>query len=287
MEILDYAFMQRAILSVILVGLLCSTLSFFVVLKNLSFMGAGISHAMLGGIAIGVLAGINPLYTGAVFAVLMAVTIGYISRNGYIKEDTLIGVFFPTGMALGITLISFKEGYYPELFSLLFGNVLAVSVEDLWFLAVIMVLVLLFFTVFFKELLTICFDEELARANGLPVTFLHIGLLVSLALSVVVSVRVVGVVLAAALLVIPAATGQRLSANYRGMLFLALVIGLSSGLTGLMFSYAWDVPSGASIVLCAAAIFFAALIFKYILEFKGITFLNKHKGAKIGEGKNK
>lgn len=267
MDILGYAFMQRAFLAVILVGLLCSILSFFVVLKNLSFMGAGISHAILGGIAIGVILGINPLYSGALFAVFIALVIGYISKSGRIQEDTLIGIFFPTGMALGITLISFKEGYYPELFSLLFGNVLAVSTGDLWFLAVIMVAVLLFITIFFKELLTICFDEELARANGLPATFLHMSLLVALALTVVVSVRVVGVVLAAALLVIPAAAGQRLSVNYRSMLILSVVIGLFSGLAGLLLSYLWDVPSGASIVLCAAAIFFATFIWRYIGVF--------------------
>ena len=124
---LSYGFMQRAFLAVIMVGLLCSSVSFFVVLNKLSFMGAGLSHAILGGIAIGVVAGINPLYSGAGFAVGIALLIGLLSKCGKIQEDTLIGVFFSGGMALGITLISFQEGYYPELFSFLFGNVLAVS----------------------------------------------------------------------------------------------------------------------------------------------------------------
>ncbi|MDO9533975.1 MAG: metal ABC transporter permease [Bacillota bacterium] len=259
MEILSFGFMQRAFLAVLMVGLLCSTLSFFVVLNRLSFMGAGLSHAVLGGMAIGVLLGINPLYTGGAFAVIIALLIGYISKYGRLQEDTVIGIFFASGMALGIVLISFKDGYYPELFSLLFGNVLAVAVSDLWFLAVVMIFVILFIFIFFKELLTISFDEELARANGLPVTLLYMGLLTSLALTVVVSVLVVGVVLAAALLVIPAAAGFKLSNNYRIMMLLAIVVGIVSGLGGLVLSYNYDVPSGATIVLCASVIFFLSL----------------------------
>lgn len=260
MEIFLYGFMQRAFLAILMVGVLCSTLSFFVVLNGLSFMGAGLSHAILGGMAIGLLIGINPLYMGAVFAVMLALLIGYISRTGKMREDTVIGIFFSTGMALGITLISMREGYYPELFSLLFGNVLAVTPADLLFLAAVMAAVLLFVFFFFKELLTISFDEELARANGLPATALYTGLLASLALTVVASVMVVGIVLASALLVIPAATGYRLSRNYRTMLPLSIAAGLLSGLAGLTFSYHYDIPSGASIVLFAALIFFGSFL---------------------------
>ncbi|MEW5920885.1 MAG: metal ABC transporter permease [Bacillota bacterium] len=260
LEIFSFAFMQRAFLAVIMVGLLCSALSFFVVLNKLSFMGAGLSHAILGGIAIGVLAGINPLYSGAVFAVAIALLIGYLSKHGKIQEDTLIGVFYSSGMALGIMLISFKQGYYPELFSFLFGNVLAVSIQDLQFLAVVMFFVLLYIVIFFKELFTISFDEELARAAGLPATTLYLGLLVCLALTIVVSVKVVGVVLASALLVIPAAAGYRLSGNYRLMLLFSLLTGLVAGLAGLFISYYLNIPSGAAIVLCASAIFFLSFL---------------------------
>lgn len=261
-DLVQYGFMQRAFLAVIMVGLLCSVLSFFVVINRLSFLGAGISHAILGGMAIGVLTGLNPLYTGGIFAVLLALLIGYISRYGNIQEDTAIGIFFSTGMALGILLISIKDGYFPELFSLLFGNVLAVSSQDLWFLGGVMIVVFLFIFVFFKELLTISFDEELARANGLPSTGLYLGLLVSLSLTVVVSVVVVGVVLSAALLVIPAATGCRLSRNYRSVILISAGAGIGSGLLGLIISYYYNLPSGASIVACAAIIFFCSFFVK-------------------------
>lgn len=261
--------MQRAFLAVAMAGLLCSTLSFFVVLNRLSFMGAGISHAILGGIAIGVLLDINPLYTAGIFAVFIALAIGTLTRNGRMHPDTVIGVFFASGMALGVFLISLQEGYHPELFSLLFGNVLAVTAQDLWFLGGLKVLVLVFVIIFFKELLAISFDEELARANGLPVSVLYMGMLVSLALTVVVSVLVLGVVLAAALLVIPAATGHRLCTNYRSMLFLSLGVGLGSGFLGLGVSYRLDVPSGAAIVLCAALFFFLSQSGRSILGALG------------------
>jgi len=261
-EMLSYGFMQRALIAAVLVGLLCSTLSFFVVLNRLSFMGAGVSHSMLGGLALGVLTGMNPLYTGGIFAIVVSMLIGYISKYSKLEADTVIGVFFASGMALGVTLISFKDGYYPELFSLLFGNVLTVTWSDLYFLGGVMVLVLFFLVVFFKELLTISFDEELARANGLPVTLFYMGLLVSLALTVVASVLVVGVVLASALLVIPAAAGYRFSRNYRGMLACSVVVGIFSGLTGLIFTYYYDVPSGASMVLVAAVVFFVSLFWQ-------------------------
>lgn len=259
-EMLSYGFMQRALLAAIMAGLLCSTLSFFVVLNRLSFMGAGVSHSMLGGLAMGVLAGVNPLYTGGAFAVAVSLLIGYLNKYTRLQADTVIGIFFATGMALGVTLISFEEGYYPELFSLLFGNVLTVSWGDLYFLAVVMAGVLLYILVFFKELLTVSFDEELARANGLPVTALYLGLLVALALTVVASVLVVGVVLASALLVIPAAAGYRLSDNYLGMLVASVLVGVFSGLTALILTFYYDIPSGAAMVLFAALVFFLSLL---------------------------
>jgi len=223
-------------------------------------MGAGISHAMLAGMAVGLFIGVDPLYTGAVSAVLLALFIGWISRSRKIQEDTVIGIFFAAGMALGVALISLKEGYYPELFSLLFGNILAVSAGDLYFLAAVMFAVLLFVFIFFKELLTVSFDEELAQANGLPAAALRLGLLAAVALTVVVSVMVVGVVLSSALLVTPAAAGQRLSLNYRTMLVVSVAVGILSGLTGLTFSYYYHIPSGASIVLVATLIFFSSYI---------------------------
>ena len=148
-ELLSFGFMRQALAAAILVGLLCSAVSFFVVLKRLSFLGAGISHTALGGIAIGLVCGINPILTGSLFAVGAAMAAGSISRIGKLSEDTVIGIFYASGMALGIALISTFKGYYPELFSLLFGNILAVSMRELPLMAGGLLLVLPFFFPFF------------------------------------------------------------------------------------------------------------------------------------------
>lgn len=265
-EILAYSFMQRALLAAVLVGLLCSTLSFFVVLKRLSFLGAGISHTALGGIAIGLVTGIDPILTGSIFAVGTAMSTGYVSRIGRIGEDTVIGIYYATGMALGIALISSFKGYYPELFALLFGNILSVTAKDLIFMALVLVIVLVFVALFFRELLAICFDEEMAIAGGLPVTFIYMGLLASMGLTIMVSIQLVGVVLVAALIVIPGAIANRLSKNYRVMLLMSLIVGLGGSIGGLFISYFFPVPPGAAIVLILAVLFALAMIIKSLFE---------------------
>jgi len=265
-EILAYGFMQRALLAALLVGTLCSTISFFVVLKRLSFLGAGISHTALGGIALGLVTGADPVLTGSVFAVGTAMSTGYISRIGKISEDTVIGIFYASGMALGIALISAFKGYYPELFALLFGNILSVSAGNLLYMGLALAVILTFVVLFFKELLAICFDEEMAEAGGLPVGPLYMGLLAAMGLAVMVSIQLVGVVLVAALIVTPGAIAYRLSSNYRTMLVLSLAVGLTGSFGGLLLSYYYPVPPGAAIVLILAAVFAVVMAIKPLLE---------------------
>ncbi len=260
-EMFAYEFMQRALLAAVLVGILCSVVSFFVVLKRLSFLGVGIAHTAMGGIATGLVTGFNPFFCGCAFAVITALAVGDISKRGKFDEDTVIGIFFATGMAFGIALLSKLKGYYPELFSLLFGNILSVSTADLLVLVAVMSAVLLFVALFFRELLAISFDEEAAQAGGIPVTPLYFGLLTAMALTIMVSVKLVGIVLASALLVIPAATGYRLSRNYRAMLALSLLTGVGGSVGGLAISYYLDLPSGAAIVLFMALLFSAAMVY--------------------------
>lgn len=260
MDFLAYEFMQRALIAGILAGVLCSSVSLFVVLQRMAFVGVGVSHSALGGIAIGILLGINPVFSAAVFCTLVAWSIGLVSKKGKLHEDTVIGVFFSTSMALGIALISLAPGYQPELFGFLFGNILAVTTTDIILLAVSGSLIILFLAFFFKELLFVCFDSESARAAGIPVTFLYFALLTVIAITVVVSVKILGIVLASALLVIPAITGYEISRNFRGMLVVSICCGVFSAILGLWLSYLLDLPSGATIVLCAASLFFLAFL---------------------------
>lgn len=259
-NLLAYEFMQRAMLAGILVGVLCSFMSFFVVLKRLSFVGVGISHSAFGGVALGLFFGINPIFSGGIFATLTAWAIGLVSRRGDIQEDVSIGIFFSAAMAFGITVVGLTKGYYADVFSFLFGNILAVTTTDLWLLAGFGGLIILLLGFFFKELLFMCFDEELAKASGIPVVFLYYLLLTCLAVTVIVAVQVVGIILASALLVIPAATAAELTRNFRWMLGISMVTGILSSLGGLVLSYYFDLASGATIVLVASLFFMMALL---------------------------
>lgn len=259
-DLLSYGFMQRALAAGLLAGILCGVLGFFVILKRLSFIGVGISHSALGGIAIGVLLGVEPLGAAAVFATLVAWGIGWLSRRGRLHEDTAIGILFSSAMALGVVLISTSKGYQVDLFGYLFGNILAVSPRDLWILGGIAVVALGVVALLFKELLFLAFDEEVAHASGLPVGVLNLVLLTCLALAIVAAIRVVGLVLVEALLVIPAAVGYQLTRSYRTMMALSVATAVIASTLGLFLSYALDAAAGATIVLVLAALFAGALV---------------------------
>jgi zinc transport system permease protein len=258
-EMLSYGFMQRALVAGVLVGVLCGVLAFFVVLRRLSFIGVGISHSAFGGVAIGVLTGLDPFALAAVVCLMVAWAIGWISRRGRLHEDTAIGILFSSVMALGVALISASRDYQIDLFGYLFGNILAVAPRDLWLLAIAAVGVIGVVGVLFKALLFVAFDEEVAQANGLPVAALQYVLLSCLAVTVVAAMRVVGIVLVEALLVIPAATGFQLARGYRTMLVVSVASAVLASVGGLCLSYLFNVAAGAMIILLASAGFFIAL----------------------------
>ncbi len=258
-ELLGYGFMQRALLAGLLAGVLCGVLGFFVVLRRLSFIGVGISHSAFGGIAIGVVLGCEPLLAAAAFATLVAWGIGWLSRAGRLHEDATIGILFSSAMALGVALISLSRTYQVDLFGYLFGNILSVSDTDLWLLAGICAAVLAAIALLFKEFLFVAFDEEVARASGLPVTALSFVLLTCLALAVVAAIRVVGIILVEALLVIPAAIGYQLARGYRSMLCISVISAVLSAILGLFVSYFLNVAAGATIVLVLTMVFFVAM----------------------------
>jgi ABC-type Mn2+/Zn2+ transport system permease subunit len=258
-DLLSYGFMQRALVAGVLAGVLCGVLGFFVVLRRLSFIGVGISHSAFGGIAIGVVLGVEPLIAAAVFATLVAWAIGWLSRAGRLHEDASIGILFSSTMALGVALISLSHSYQVDLFGYLFGNILSVSAGDLWLLAAIALFALVGIGLLFKELLFVAFDEEVARASGLPVAALSFLLLTCLALAVVASIRVVGIILVEALLVIPAAIGYQLAQGYRAMLCISVLSAVLSAVAGLFISYFFNVAAGATIVLVLTLVFFGAV----------------------------
>ncbi len=261
MEIFEYAFMQRALVGSLFIGILCSVIGVYVVLKGMSFIGAGIAHASFGGVALGYLLNINPLISAIVFSVATALCIGKASRRGAIKEDTAVGIFFSATMAFGVLCIGLLKGYNVDLMGYLFGSILAVSDGDLVLIVCVSLVVLPCIALFFKELEFVTFDPEVAQIMGLPVRRLYYCLLALIALTVVASMKLVGIVLASALIVAPAASAYQFAEDFRRMMALSVVFGIVSCTGGLVLSYFLNTASGATIVMLSTALFFLSALF--------------------------
>ncbi len=255
---LEFAFMQRALVAAVIIGVLCGVLGFFVILRRLAFIGVGVSHSALGGVALGLLAGWSPLFTGGIFAVAVALGISWLGPRSRVSEDAVIGVFFSASMALGIVLFSMKRGYQQDLFGYLFGNVLAISSNELYWLCGISLVILVLFAFAFRSLLFISFDEEIARAYGQHVDALNALLLVLIAVTVVIGVRLVGVLLIQALLVVPAAIAALWASRYQDQFVLSTLLGAGCGAVGLWLAFVLDIAAGGAIVLLTTLLFFAS-----------------------------
>ncbi len=283
-EIWSYGFMQKALIAGAMVSVICSLISFFVLVNRLSFIGVGISHAAFGGVAMGVFFNFSPTLSAILFSVLTAWMIGLVSRKGMLHEDTTIGIFYAAAMALGIVVIGLSGGYNVDLFGYLFGNILAVTRQDLWAILILGFLVIAILIFFFKELLYISFDEESAQVSGVPVTFLYYLLLTLMAVTIVVAMKVVGIILVSALLVIPAAAAYEVSGYFRTVLVISVFIGLVSTLGGLLLSVHLNTASGATIVLVAAVIFLVFFMLRFIRERFGKSSSGNHCAAeKVGD----
>jgi ABC-type Mn2+/Zn2+ transport system permease subunit len=252
--------MQRALIAGTLIGAVCAIIGTYVVLKGLSFIGAGIAHASFGGVALGFLLKLNPILTAVFFCLGTAWGIGLVSRKGHVKEDTAVGVFFASTMALGVLIIGFIKGYNMDLFGYLFGSILAVSGDDVWITVGLSAAVLILVLLFFKELLFVVFDAEMAAVTGVPVAKVYFLLMSLMALTVVLSIEVVGIVLVSALLVTPAAAAYQLTEKFRRMMLLSILIGVASAVGGLLLSYKLNTASGATIVLLSTLIFFVSAL---------------------------
>ena len=270
---LAYGFGLRALIGGLVIASTCSLISFFVIVRRLAFVGMGISHAAFGGVSIGIAAGVNPILTAGGFCVLVAAGIGWFSRKGRLHEDTVIGILFSASMAMGVVLVRLAHAYNLDLMSYLFGSILAMSWADIVILLVLSALGVAFLSLFFKELLFFVFDEETATASGVPVRLVYYGLLITMALTIVVSIKLVGIILVSALLVIPGAVGMQVSRNYRGVVLVSIAAGLASVVAGLFLSFRFDVASGATIVLVLFGLFLLAVALsprrRYMARFLG------------------
>jgi len=258
-DVLQLPFMRRALIAGVIVGVLASYYGVFVVQRRLSFLGVGLSHAAFGGVALGLLLQINPIWTALPFTVAVALGITAVTHVGTVSGDTAIGVFFSAALAIGVVLLTFKQSYTTDAFTYLFGSILAVRPVDLWILGGIAFLAMGSLPLWGRWAYA-TFDRDLARADGVPVDRDDYVLATLLAVTIVAAVKVVGIVLAAAFFVIPAAAARLLTGTFRGMTILAVGVGACTAVLGLGGSYAFDLPSGAAIILVQAVVFGGAVL---------------------------
>ena len=261
LEIMAYGFMQRALLASVLIGILCSVIGVFVVLKGLSFIGAGTAHAAFAGVALAFLLDLNPMGMAVLFGLMTVWITGLLVEKGRMKLDVSIGIFYTSTMALAILFIGFMKVYNAELYGYLFGSILSVTPSDLTVIAGLGLVVLVALFLFYKELQFIAFDQEMAEASGIPARTLFFLLISLIALTIVVSLKAVGAVLVYAMLLIPAATAYQLTRSMKGMMIVSILFGVLSSVAGMFLSFVMDIPSGATIVLLATALFFLSVLF--------------------------
>lgn len=261
-EPLQYGFMQRSLIVAVLVGIICAVVGSYLMVRRLALLGDAISHSLLPGLAIAYVLGIN-IYIGAFVAgILSTVLISWIHTRSPIKEDAAMGIVFSAFFAVGITLITLiQKDAKIDLNHFLFGNILGVSPTEVRDTAIIAVLVLISVVLFYKEMLFHSFDALGAQATGLPVAWLNGGLMVLMALTVVASLKAVGVILVLALLITPSATAYLLVPRLHQVMALGAAIGIVSSIAGMYLSYYFNVPSGPAIVMVASGFFTLAFLF--------------------------
>ena len=268
LEILQYDFMRNALMAGLLAAVACGIVGTYVVVNRIVFISGGIAHAAFGGIGLGYLIGISPVLGAVVFSVPAALGMGLVSKRTKLPEDTAIGILWAIGMALGIVFIGLAPGYAPDLFSYLFGNILTVPFSDLALILVLDVIVVVTVVALYKEFLSLSFDEEYGKVTGVPVDALYLLLLCMIALTVVMLIRVVGIILVIALLTVPATLARQITYNLKQMMLLAIIFGAVFTFGGLWLSYVFDLASGATIILFSGSVL--------LLSF-GISRLRKRR----------
>ncbi len=255
LEIFQYQFMQRALIAAVLVSIACGVVGSYVVIKRIVSLSGAISHAAFGGVGLGYFLGINPVLAAIPFSIISAMAIGGVRQITNISEDTGIGILWSVGMAIGVIFINLTPGYAPDLFSYLFGSILTVNNTDLYIMLILDLIIITTVYLFRREFLAVSFDEEFSKVIGLHSLLIYMLLLALVALSVVVLIKVVGVILLIALFTIPAAISKQYTYNLRKLMILATVVGIILTSVGLILSYIFNLASGATIVMVLAAAF--------------------------------
>ena len=255
MDVLQYTFFQHALIGSLLASIACGLVGTYIVTRRLVFISGGLTHASFGGIGIGLYAGISPLLSASIFAVLSAFGVEWLSKRKDMREDSAIAVFWALGMAVGVIFTFLSPGFAPDLSAYLFGNILTITQADLILLGCVAGTLTAFFILFRRPIVYVAFDREFACSQGIPVQQFEYLLMMFIALTIVACLRIVGIVLVISLLTIPQMTANLFSHRFQRIVWLSIGIGYLSCLCGLYLSFRGNIPSGASIIFCSILIY--------------------------------
>jgi zinc transport system permease protein len=254
-SLFQYQFFINASLAAVFASVACGIIGTYIVSKRIVFISGGITHASFGGIGIGYYLGFNPIVGAMIFSVLSALGIEYMSKKTNVREDSMIAILWSFGMAVGIIFIFLTPGYSANLMGFLFGNILTVTTLNLYLLLALTILIIVVFMMMYKTILFVAFDEQYARAAKLPVELVNYIMITLVALTIVLNIRVVGIILVISLLTIPQTIANIFTKKFEKLILLSVLIGLIGSFSGLFISYYFDLPSGAAII------FFLVLLF--------------------------
>ena len=265
LDVFQYDFMQNALITSLIVSLICGIIGTLIVINRMVFIAGGIAHGSYGGIGLALYFGIAPMLGASVFALFLGLIIAMITHKNSTRLDSLIGVLWAFGMALGIIMSDLTPGYNVDLMSYLFGAILSVSLEDMIGMSGVLLLTVVFTVLFYKQLLAMSFDAQFAKLRGVNVTLLYFALVALIALGVVIIIRAVGLILVIALLTIPPYIAEKFTNSVGGMMVLASILSALFCTVGLYLSYSFNLSGGASIILVATTTFFIQLLYsRYI-----------------------
>ena len=263
-ELFQYTFFQHALLGSLFASIACGIIGTYIVTRRLVFISGGITHASFGGIGIGLYSGVSPLLTAALFSILSAFGVEWLSKRSDMREDSAIAVFWTFGMAIGIIFSFLAPGFTPDLSSFLFGNILTITRTDILLLALLSIALAVFFSLFLRPIIAIAFDREFARSQRMPVVAFEYILMMFIALTIVSCLRMVGIVLAISLLTLPQMTANLFTHSFKRIIFSSIALGYIGCLGGLLLSYQLQVPSGAAIIFVSILIYAAAKVYKQV-----------------------
>ncbi len=261
-ELLQYKFITNSLLAGILASISCGIIGTYIVTRRMVFLSGGITHASFGGIGIGYYFGLNPVITAAIFGVFSALGIEFISKKTDLREDSVIGILWSFGMAVGIMFVFLTPGYAPNLMSYLFGSILTVSTLDIWLMLALTIIVIFVFIAFFRTILFVSYDQEFAKTHKIAVDLINYLLISLVALTIVLNIKIVGIILVISLLTIPQSIANIFTRKFKNIIAISIVIGLIGAFLGLIISYKINIPSGASIIFSLVLIFLVAKAFQ-------------------------